>query len=99
MQSTAKFSDTQKTSMSWRQFIPSTLFAFWGTGFITGFLILPLIIYKSLFADKSQIALCESIIDTTGTALKLTILMFFIFNFSFLSNYTYLLTISKINLM
>ncbi|MED1555420.1 CPBP family intramembrane glutamic endopeptidase [Bacillus paramycoides] len=81
MQSNAQFSDTQKQSMSWGQFIPSALFAFWGTGFITGFLILPLIIYKSFFADKSQIALCESIIDTTGIALQLTILLFFIFKY------------------
>ncbi len=81
MQPTTQLPHEQKQSMSWGQFIPSTLFAFWGTGFITTFLILPLIMYKSIFADKTQIALYESIIDTTGTALQLIILLFFIFKY------------------
>lgn len=81
MQLTTQLPHEQKQSMSWGQFIPSTLFAFWGTGFITTFLILPLIMYKSIFADKTQIALYESIIDTTGTALQLIILLFFIFKY------------------
>lgn len=81
MQPTTQLPHEQKQSMSWGQFIPSTLFAFWGTGFITTFLILPLIMYKSIFADNTQIALYESIIDTTGTALQLIILLFFIFKY------------------
>lgn len=89
MQPTTQLPHEQKQSMSWGQFIPSTLFAFWGTGFITTFLILPLIMYKSIFADKTQIALYESIIDTTGTALQLIILLFSYLNTSLPKHYYY----------
>ncbi|WP_346817783.1 CPBP family intramembrane glutamic endopeptidase [Bacillus paramobilis] len=81
MQSATQLSNEQKYSMSWGQFISSVLFAFFGTGLITVFLTMPLTIYTAGLTDKKQIALYESIVNTTSIVLQLAVLLFFIFKF------------------
>ncbi|MFD6507692.1 MULTISPECIES: CPBP family intramembrane glutamic endopeptidase [Bacillus] len=81
MQSTTQLPYEQKHSMSWGQFISSVLFAFFGTGLITLFLALPLMIYTAGLTNKKQIALYDSIANTTSIALQLGILLFFIFKY------------------
>ncbi|PEC19814.1 CPBP family intramembrane glutamic endopeptidase [Bacillus cereus] len=81
MQSTTQLPYEQKHSMSWGQFISSVLFAFFGTGLITLFLALPLMIYTAGLTNKKQIALYDSIANATSIALQLGILLFFIFKY------------------
>ncbi|PEK45817.1 CPBP family intramembrane glutamic endopeptidase [Bacillus toyonensis] len=81
MQPTTQLPYEQKYSMSWGQFISSVLFAFFGTGLITVFLAMPLTIYTAGLENKKQIALYESIANTAGIGLQLTVLLFFIFKF------------------
>ncbi|MCI0763953.1 type II CAAX endopeptidase family protein [Bacillus sp. TL12] len=81
MQPTTQLIETQKHSMSWGQFIASTLFAFFGTGLLTLFIALPVTIYTSDLTDKKQIALYESIGNTASTLLQLLVLLLFIYKY------------------
>ncbi|MDM5156737.1 CPBP family intramembrane metalloprotease [Bacillus sp. DX1.1] len=82
MHSTTQLTYEQKQSITWGQFISSALFAFFGTGLISGlFTILPLMIYSEGVTDKKQIALYESIGNTGNALLQLLILLLFIYKY------------------
>ncbi|KEK26472.1 CPBP family intramembrane glutamic endopeptidase [Bacillus gaemokensis] len=82
MQSTTQLTYGQKKSMSWGQFIGSALFAFFGTGIISGLcILLPLTIYSEGVTDKKTIALYESLGNTANTFLQLLILLLFIYKY------------------
>ncbi|MEI4829547.1 CPBP family intramembrane glutamic endopeptidase [Bacillus sp. FJAT-53711] len=82
MQHSVQLTYDQKHSLSWGKFIGSLLFAYFGTGLISGlFVVLPAIIYTHGLTDKKQIALYESIGNTGNTLLQLLVLLLFIYKF------------------
>ncbi|PEY34338.1 CPBP family intramembrane metalloprotease [Bacillus pseudomycoides] len=82
MQSTTQLTYNQQYSMSWGQFISSSLFAFFGTGLISGlFILLPLTIYSEGVTNKKTVALYESLGNTANTFLELLILLLFIYKY------------------
>ncbi|MFJ8529874.1 lysostaphin resistance A-like protein [Bacillus sp. NPDC094106] len=82
MHSNTQLTYAQKHSMSWGQFIGSALFAFFGTGLISGlFILLPLMIYSEGVTDKKTIALYESLGNTASTLLQLLVLLLFVYKY------------------
>jgi len=68
--------------MSWLQFFGSSLFAFFGTGLLSGlFILLPLTIYSEGITNKKTIALYESLGNTASTLLQLLVLLLFIYKY------------------
>lgn len=82
MQSTTQLTYGPKQSMSWLQFFGSSLFAFFGTGLLSGlFILLPLTIYSEGITNKKTIALYESLGNTASTLLQLLVLLLFIYKY------------------
>ncbi|PEI91093.1 CPBP family intramembrane metalloprotease [Bacillus pseudomycoides] len=82
MQSTTQLTYSPKQSMSWLQFFGSSLFAFFGTGLLSGlFILLPLTIYSEGITNKKTIALYESLGNTASTLLQLLVLLLFIYKY------------------
>ncbi|MBO1580812.1 MULTISPECIES: CPBP family intramembrane glutamic endopeptidase [Bacillus] len=82
MQSTTQLTYDQKQPMSWLQFIGSALFAFFGTGLLSGlFILLPLTIYSEGITNKKTIALYESLGNAASTLLQLLVLLLFIYKY------------------
>ncbi|CAI8760915.1 CAAX amino terminal protease [Bacillus pseudomycoides] len=82
MQSITQLTYGPKQSMSWLQFLGSSLFAFFGTGLLSGlFILLPLTIYSEGITNKKTIALYESLGNTASTLLQLLVLLLFIYKY------------------
>jgi len=82
MQATTQLTYGPKHSMSWLQFFGSSLFAFFGTGLLSGlFILLPLTIYSEGITNKKTIALYESLGNTASTLLQLLVLLLFIYKY------------------
>ncbi|MBJ8027539.1 CPBP family intramembrane glutamic endopeptidase [Bacillus cereus group sp. N21] len=87
MQSTTQLTYGPKQSMSWLQFFGSSLFAFFGTGLLSGlFILLPLTIYSEGITNKKTIALYESLGNTASTLLQLLVLLLFIYKYKPVKN-------------